>query len=108
MAEALGADGAGVWPLSCVDAEVSLEVFHAVELSVAFHAAEGTAARWVKLQPGSLASCSRLLETLLVPQLALAVVLSQQAGQVESQTTVLTGIQVDEVTAGSIPDYINL
>lgn len=61
MAETLGADRAGVRPLSRVDAKVSLEVLHAVELSVALGAAEGAAARRVELQSGPLASVSGLL-----------------------------------------------
>lgn len=43
------ADRAGVGSLSCVDAKVSLEVLHTVELSVALCAAEGAAAWRVEL-----------------------------------------------------------
>lgn len=94
MTETLGADRAGVGPLSRVDAKVSLEVLHAVELPVALHAAERAASRWVKLQSGPLASRYRLLTALLELLLALAVVPPQQAGQVESLTAGLAGIEV--------------
>lgn len=87
---------------------MGLEVLHAVELSVALCTAEGAAARWVKLQPGPLASCHRLLTLLLT----LAVMPPQQAWQVESLTTGLAGIEVGngvaEITAGADMDSKNL
>lgn len=87
---------------------MSLEVLHAVELSVAHSAAEGATARRVKLQPGPPASCFRLLTTLLELLLTLAVVPPQQAGQVEHLTTVLAGVSVAEATVGPCMDFINL
>lgn len=91
---------------------MSLEVLHAVELSVALCAAERAAARWVKLQSGPLTSRYRLLATLLELLLALAVVPPQQAGQVERLTTGLAGIDVGEgvaeVAAGPYVDSVNL
>lgn len=91
---------------------MGLEVLHAVELPVALRAAKGAAARWVKLQSGPLASCYRLLKTLLELLLALAVVPPQQAGQVESLTAGLAGIEVGdgvaEVAAGADMDSKNL
>lgn len=92
-------------------AKVGLEVLHAVELSVALCAAEGAAARWVKLK-SPLASCYRLLTTLLELLLALAVVPPQQAGQVEGLTTGLAGVEVADsvakAAAGPHVDSINL
>lgn len=112
MTETLGADRAGVRPLSRVDAKVSLEVLHAVELSVALCAAERAAARRVNLQSGPPASCHGLLTTLLELLLALAVVPPQQAGQVERLTAGLAGVEVgegvDEVAAGPHVDSVNL
>lgn len=93
-------------------AKVGFEVLHAVELSVALRAAEGATARWVELQSGSLASCYRLLTTLLELLRALAVVPPQQAGQVEGLIAELAGIVVGygvaEVAAGPHMDSINL
>ncbi len=91
---------------------MSLEVLHAVELSVALCAAEGAAARRVNLQSGPPASCYRLLTTLLGFLLALTVVPPQQAGQVERLTAGLAGVEVgegvDEVATGPYVDSVNL
>lgn len=112
MPETFGADRAGVRPLSRVDAKVSLEVFHAVKLSVAHCAAEGAAARWVKLRPGPLASRYGLLTVVLGLLRALAVVPPQQAGQVERLTAGFAGVEagdgVAEVAACAYMDPINL
>lgn len=110
VTETLGADRAGVRPLSGVDAKVSLEVLHAVELSVAHCAAEGAAARRIKLQSVPPASCYGLLKTRLELLLALAGVPPQQAGQVERLTAELAGVEVDvaEVAAGPYMDAVNL
>lgn len=87
---------------------MSLEVLHAVELSVAHGAAEGATARRVQLQSGPPASRYGLLTTLLELLLALAVVPPQQAGQVEHLTTVLAAVSVAEVAVGPYVDSINL
>lgn len=108
MAETLGAHRARVRPLSCVDAKVSLQVFHAVELSTAHSAAEGAAARRVQLQSGPPASHHGLLTELLELLLALAVVPPQQAGQVEHLTTVLAGVSMADIAVGPHVDSINL
>lgn len=110
VTETRGADRAGVRSLSCVDAKVSLEVLHAVELSVAHRAAEGAAARRVKLQPGPPASCCGLPTALLELLLTLAVVPPQQAGQVERLTAGLAGVEdgVAGVAAGPCMDSINM
>lgn len=108
MTETLGAHRAGVRPLSRVDAKVSLQVLHAVKLTAAHSAAEGAAARRVKLQPGPPASRFRLLTKLLELLLALAVVPAQQAGQVENLTAVLAGVSVAETAVGTYMDSINL
>lgn len=101
MPETLGADGAGVRPLSCVDAKVRLQVLQAVELSVAHRAAERAATGGVKLQSGPLAPGHGRLRAILEPLLALAVVPPQQAGQVEGLPTVLTAVRgVVEAAAG--------
>lgn len=89
MAETLEAHGAGVWSLSGVDAQVSLQVLQAVEFSVAHGAAEGAAARGVKLQPGPRASSHGRLTALLGPLAALTVVSPQQAGHGEGLTAEL-------------------
>lgn len=104
MAKTLGAHGAGVRSLSRVDAKVCFEVLHAVELAVALCAAERAAARWVKLQPGPLASCYSLLTALLDLLLALAVVTPQQAGQGEALTTGLARVVGVDVVAVGAPD----
>ena len=94
MAETFGADRTGVRPLSCVNAKVCFQILHAVELPVADCAAEGAAARRVKLQPSLFASCDGRLTALLEAVLALAVMPPQQAGQLEGLTAELTGVDV--------------
>jgi len=94
VAETLGADGAGVRPLARVDAKVSLEVLHAVELAVAHGAAEGAAARRVQLQPDPLASIHGRLPALLQLLLTLAVVPPQKTGQLERLAAGLAGVEV--------------
>ena len=108
MTEALGAHGAGVWSLSCVYAEVGLEVLQAVEVSVALCAAEGAAARRVKLQSAPLPSSCGRRTTLLVLLLALAGVPPQQAGQVEGLAAELAGVHVADGVAGPHVDSISL
>lgn len=108
VTEALGAHRAGVGPLPRVDAKVSLEVLHAVELPVAHSATEGAAARRVKLQPAPPASHRRLRDALLGPLLALAGVPPQQAGQVEHLATVLAGVRVAQGAAGLNLDPVDL
>lgn len=112
MTETLGAYRAGVRPFSCVDAKVSLEVLHAVELSIALCAAKGAASWWVKLHSAPLASIEGLLKTLLELLLALAEVPPQQAGQGERLAAGLAGVEVGvgvaEVAAGPHMDSIDL
>lgn len=108
VTETLGAHRAGVGPFPRVDAKVSLEVLHAVELPVAHSATEGAAARRVKLQSALPASHCRLRDALLGPLLALAGVPPQQAGQVEHLAAVLAGVRVAQGAAGPNLDPVDL
>lgn len=108
VAETLGADGAGVRSLPRVDTKVGLQIFQAVELSVTHGAAEGAAARWVKLQLGPCASWYRQRTTLLEPLAALTVVPPQQAGQVEGLTAELTCVDGSHVTDRPDMDSVDL
>lgn len=82
-----------------MDAKVSLEVLHTVELSVADGAAERAAARREKLQSASPAARQRLLIILLELLLALPGVLPQQAEQLERLTAAFAGIRAAEPAA---------
>lgn len=96
-----------------MDAEVGLEVLHAVKLSVTLGAAEGAAAGRVEQQSGPLSPRHGLLRTLLLELLlALVVMAPQQAGKVEGLSAELTGVGVGdgvaEVAATLDMDSINL
>lgn len=91
---------------------MSLQVLHAVELSVALGTTKRAAAWREQLQFGPLGSWDRRLKTLLELLLALAIVSPQQAGHMECLTTEFTGMEVGEGVAeaavGSDVDSISL